>query len=116
MASLITPEQRALLLAHGTELYCNPDFDPPPIVKLFTPDAGGIWLLAALTPECPDKAFGLCDLGVGSPEIGTVSLREIERLRGRFGLPVERDAGFIGIKPLSAYARNAQRVGFIVPL
>ena len=116
MAPLIAPAQRALLLAHGTEFKRNENFDPLPVVKLFTPDAGGIWLLASLDPECPNAAFGLCDLGVGCPEMGTVSVRQIERFRGRFGLPVERDTGFVGIKPLSAYARDAQRVGFIVTL
>ena len=116
MTPLITAEQHALLLANGAEFNRNPDFDPIPVVKLFTPDAGGTWLLASLDPEDPDIAFGLCDLGMGCPEMGSVSLAELKRVRGNFGLPVERDLGFVGIKPLSAYSRDAQRVGFIVTL
>lgn len=41
-----------------------------PIVKLFTPDGNCTWLLSELDPENPLVAFGLCDLGVGFPEMG----------------------------------------------
>ena len=46
----------------------EPDFLP--VVKLFTPDAGCTWPLPELDPEDPDIAFGLCDLGIGCPELG----------------------------------------------
>ena len=42
--ALITDEQRIVLLANGRESLENPDFDPAPVVKLFTPDAGATWL------------------------------------------------------------------------
>jgi len=29
----------------------NPDFDPTPVVKLFTPDAGATWLLTEIEPD-----------------------------------------------------------------
>ena len=48
MPTLITQEQRALLLANGAEFDRNEDFDPPPVVKLFMPDGGATWLLASL--------------------------------------------------------------------
>ncbi len=35
---LITAEQRVVLLANGSTSLENPDFDPAPVVKLFTPD------------------------------------------------------------------------------
>jgi hypothetical protein len=38
--ALITDEPRVMLLANGRESLQNPDFDPAPVVKLFTPDAG----------------------------------------------------------------------------
>lgn len=114
MTPLITQEQRALLLAHGAEFNRNEDFDPPPVVKLFTPDAGATWLLASLDPESPEVAFGLCDLGVGCPEMGSVYLTEIEEVRGALGLRVERDLHFVGSKPLSAYAAEARRAGGVV--
>ena len=82
--------------------------DPPPVVKLLTPDAGANWLLTELDPADPDRAFGLCDLGLGCPELGWVSLAEIATVRGRLGLPVERDLHFVADRPLSAYAEAAQ--------
>lgn len=114
MTPLITQEQRALLLAHGAEFNRHEDFDPPPVVELFTPDAGATWLLASLDPENPEVAFGLCDLGVGCPEMGSVLLTEIEEVRGALGLRVERDLYFVGRKPLSAYAAEALSAGSVV--
>ncbi len=52
-----------------------------PVVKLFTPDASFTWLLTEIDPENQDVAFGLCDLGMGCPELGSVSLAEIAALR-----------------------------------
>ena len=52
-----------------------------PVVKLFTPDAQCTWLLTEIDPVNPDIAFGLCDLGMGCSELGTVSLSEITSLR-----------------------------------
>ena len=60
-------------------------------------------------PNGPDIAFGLCDLGVGFPELGDVSLVELANLRERIGLPVERDRHFVATKPLSAYAEETRR-------
>lgn len=85
MTTLITPEQRAQLLANGRESLQNPGFDPVPVVKLFTPDAGATWLLTEIDPDHHDHAFGLCDLGLGYPELGWVSLAELVAVRGRLG-------------------------------
>jgi DUF2958 family protein len=60
-----------------------------------------------------DIAFGLCDLGMGYPELGSVSLSEIQSLRGPGGLTIERDLHFEGIKPLSEYAVEARAKGRI---
>jgi len=89
-------------------------FDFEPVVKLFTPDAGATWLLSETDPEDPDIAHGLCDLGLGFPEIGSVRLSEIRAVRGRLGLPVERDLHFKADGPLSAYAERARAAGGIV--
>ena len=70
----------------------DPDIDFKPVVKLFTPDAQCTWLLIELGND--DIAFGLCDLGMGTPELGFVCMREIRELRGPLGLPVERDLHF----------------------
>lgn len=60
MTKLITDEQHAQLLANGRQSLEQENFDPTPVVKLFTPDAGATWLLTELDPEDHDHAFGLC--------------------------------------------------------
>ncbi len=52
----------------------------------------------------------LCDLGLGYPELGNVSISELSQLRGRLGLPVERDLGFKADKTLGEYAREALKL------
>ena len=110
---LISKEQRARLLNNGAATARGNERDPQPVVKLFTPDANGTWLLTELDPADPDLAFGLCDLGLGSPELGYVRLSELSALRGPFGLFVERDRYFAADRPISAYARDAQAAGAI---
>jgi len=114
MNALITDEQRVLLLTNGRESLQTPDFVPAPVVKLFTPDAGATWLLTEIDPDDNDHAFGLCDLGLGAPELGWVSLQELMTVRGRLGLQVERDLHFRAEKRLSAYARDARLAGRVV--
>ena len=110
---LIPAAQRAELLVNGARSAWGATIDPPPVVKLFTPDAGATWLLTELDPADPDRAFGLCDLGLGGPELGWVSLAELATVRARLGLPVERDLAFVADRPLSAYAEDAQAQGRI---
>jgi hypothetical protein len=88
-------------------------YNPPPVIKLFTPDANATWLLSEIDLHCPYIAFGLCDLGVGFPELGYVDLREIFNQRGGLGLPVERDLHFNPNKTLLDYANTARAVGYI---
>lgn len=111
---LLLEDNRRQLLENGARTAHGEQIDPYPVVKLFTPDAGATWLLTELDPEDPDIAFGLCDLGLGYPELGTVRLTEIERLRGSLRLPVERDEHFYAYGPLSAYADAARRAERII--
>lgn len=117
--TLLTESQRVALLANGKQRYdaqqVNPDvhIDFRPVAKLFTPDAGCTWLLTELDPLDPDLAFGLCDLGMGCPELGYVSLSELASVRGGLGLPIERDLHFVAHQSLSAYAADARRCGGI---
>lgn len=105
-STLLTAALRRQLLLNGHKSRSQPDFDPVPVVKLFTPDGSATWLLTELNPDNPDLAFGLCDLGLGSPELGYVSLSEIASIRGRLGLPVERDRWFSSRTPLSVLAKG----------
>lgn len=116
---LLTQDIRAKLLRNGqlnAERIADglEPIDCQPVVKLFTPDAGATWLLTELDSEDPDIAFGLCDLGLGFPELGSVRISELETVRGKLGLPVERDRFFIADKTLSAYADEASAKGRVV--
>ncbi|WP_436088155.1 DUF2958 domain-containing protein [Pararhizobium sp. LjRoot255] len=111
---LITAESRAALIANGQRFQSNPDFDPHPVVKMFTPDAAATWLIASAEPEDPDLLFGLCDRGIGFPELGSVLLSEIDSVRGRLGLRVERDLAFKADRPISSYARESMAARAIV--
>lgn len=109
---LLTQPLREQLIANGRIRRAldergedDPDFVP--VVKLFTPDAGCTWLLTELDPDEPDIGFGLCDLGLGFPELGSVSLTELQAVRGKFGLPVERDLYFSPHFTIAVYAQAA---------
>ena len=63
---LLTEAQTAQLKQNGqANAKAEGRLDFPPVVKLFTPDAGCAWLLSEVDPDDNDIAFGLCDLGVG---------------------------------------------------
>ena len=111
---LLTQSQVSKLIKNGERSRRDPNFDPHPVVKLFTPDAQCTWLLSEIDPQDPDRAFGLCDLGMGSPELGWVSLKELAAVRGQLGLPIERDRFFKARGCLSAYADNARLRGRIL--
>ncbi len=104
MKDLFTQEQREILKRNGADR--NVDKDHVPVVKLFTPNASCTWLLTELDEEDDTLAFGLCDLGMGFPELGYVSLEEITCLKEQF-IFVERDLHFKGHYPISVYARAA---------
>ena len=87
--------------------------DYQPAVKLFCPWGAGTWLLTELDPEDPDIAFGLCDLGMGFPELGRVSLMELKAVVGPGGLRIERDLYFKPEKTLQGYADEAHELGRI---
>jgi hypothetical protein len=108
--NLLPNQIREQMLANGA----NPDAPHKPVVKLFTPDANATWLLTELDPEDPDIAFGLCDLGLGCPELGYVSISELESVRGKLGLPVERDVNFSPTKSIIDYAEESRKAGAIL--
>jgi len=120
---LLTNELRAMLLANGkanAEKLADPENDDgkthdfQPVVKLFNPCGAATWLLTELDPEDPDIAFGLCDLGVGCPELGSVRVSELAAVKLMGGaLGIERDVHFKAIKKLSAYAEEARTLGRI---
>jgi hypothetical protein len=112
--NLISDDHYAQLRSNAQYAIHHARFDPFPVVKLFTPDAGATWLLTEVDLDDEDRCFGLCDLGLGFPELGYVSLRELQSARGGLGLSVERDLHFVATKTLSAYAKEARLAERIV--
>lgn len=49
--------------------------DHPLVLMLTSFTGSGAWLLSEIDPYYEDIAFGLCDPGLGTPELGTVSIR-----------------------------------------
>ena len=115
---LLTKAQRKQLLDNGRRQAAvkgTPDeIDFEPVVKLFNPCGAATWLLTEIDPDDETVAWGLCDLGMGFPEFGTVSLTELAAFRGRLGLGIERDLHFKARGPISAYIEAATKADRIV--
>lgn len=115
---LITAALAKRLLANGqaTQEAQSEQRDEPdhkPVAKLFDPGGASTWLITECDPEEPGRLFGLCDLGMGYPELGYVSLYELQTVKGKMGLPMERDLYFTASKTLSEYANEARNAGRI---
>ena len=99
---LITEEIKAKLASNKGD--ANVD---KPYLKLFSPTGAATWLITEIVDE--DTLFGLCDLGMGFPELGYVSLQELESVTLPFGLKIERDMYFTPDKTLSEYVELARQ-------
>jgi hypothetical protein len=111
--TLLTDDCRTQLIDNGAARVRGEQRDPLPVVKLYTPDAHVVWLLTEIDPADADRAYGLCDAGLGVPEFAQVRLSELESIRGPRGLPIACDPHFTAKHPLSEYARRAQADGSI---
>ena len=110
--TFLTYGQQSLMQANGAARARGEALDPLPVVKLYTLDAGAVWLLTELDAD-GDRAFGLCDAGTGSPELGHVSLSALEGVRGPRGMRIVADPHFKPRQTLSGYLADAQRDGSI---
>jgi hypothetical protein len=113
---LMPDDIRARLLANGA---VPQETNHLPVVKYFDPCGAATWIITGLMPAEaegvePHILFGLCDLGMGCPELGYVSLSELQSVRRRLSLGIERDLYFQARYPLSVYAHAAERRGRIV--
>jgi hypothetical protein len=118
VSALFTTAQREQLLDNGRRQAAvkgtSDEIDFRPVVKLFNPVGAATWLLTEIDPDDETVAWGLCDLGMGFPEFGTVSLTELADYRGRLGLGIERDFYFEARGPISAYIAAANKAERIV--
>lgn len=73
------------------------------IVKYFNPMGAGTWYICeGEQREDGDWLFfGYCDLGFGCPELGYVTLSELESIQLPFGMSIERDIFFDNPSTLS---------------
>jgi hypothetical protein len=106
---LMPDEIRRHLIANGAA----PDGDHGPVVNFLDPTGAAIWRITEMDPAAPDVLFGLCDLGLGCPELGCVRLSELRSVAGRFGLGIARDRHVRARHPLSVHARAAQAAGAV---
>ena len=85
---LLTKATKAALPAIGSREEAG--LDALARVKFFTPDAGWTWYASEF--DGTELFYGLA---VGpEPELGYFTLSELREVRGKLGLPVERDRWF----------------------
>ncbi len=100
------------MLENGRAHARNPDFNPMPIVVLLDPNGGGKSLLTDLDRDDDDIAPGLCDLGFGLPELGSVRVSELEvmhHVHRRLGIGIERHLNLRLNMTIGEYANEALR-------
>lgn len=113
-AHVLVPDRaRVALVERGRYIQRTGDDDFRPLVKLFNPSGAFTWLIVAIEPDRPSIGYGIADAGMGHPEIGSFDLDEIAGLRGRYGLPMERDLHFESHDTLAAIAERARAEGAI---
>ncbi len=83
----------------------NRDKDHPPVVLLRLSVMPCFWLLSELSPEDPDEAFGLCDLGLGFPELGYVDMRELLKFQSLVNV-----SEFKAAYPMSVFSEAAREL------
>jgi hypothetical protein len=97
----ITAEQMKQLIKNGAqEEHCKDHF---PVVRLYTAQPQMEWLLASIDPKEPNIAYGIYDLGLGSPELGYFDLNELIQN----GWVIGNDQFFKADRPISTYFAHA---------
>ena len=90
-----------------------------PLVKIISPVGTAAWLIAPMNPQDEDTLYGLCDPGLGYPELGYVQLSALQGMTvrvpsaGSVAIGLEQDPYFKPGHSLSAYAEAARQNGTI---
>ncbi|KYG77229.1 MULTISPECIES: DUF2958 domain-containing protein [Roseivirga] len=114
--SLLSKDQLAKLIENGKKIENGSDETVPPIVLLRLPNnPPSAWFLASVDPLNHDKAFGLIEIAGDRPELGYVSIKELEDLRGYKNQGVYHDVLYESADRLdiNLYARMAKDYGQI---
>lgn len=103
-------EQKLLKNWEDNQLAIEQDkntIDFKPVVKFFSPVGSATWLITEMDKE--GMMFGLCDLGMGFPELGYVHLDELKNIKFMNGaLGIERDIHWTAKHSLGTYAEIAK--------
>ena len=86
------------IIKKAPALYSQDGKDPKDVnivAKFFTPWGKWSWFMTELDPETGD-AFGFVDGQFPEIELGYFNINELAKIRGQFGLGVERDISFTG--------------------
>ncbi|PKK37460.1 hypothetical protein BWI96_06215 [Siphonobacter sp. SORGH_AS_0500] len=106
MSELLSKDLKEQMLINSQDHLDGNDVDRIPMIQLLTRFGRATWILTELNPR--DSAFGLYDLGLGSPELGYVSISEIESVTNLGMLAIEIDTHFKSEYPLSVYTEAAR--------
>ena len=111
VSTLITKTQERQLLSNHAKAELTGE-STAPVVKWFS--NYGRWIFSEYDGQ--DRLFGLCDLGIGMPEAGWVSISELIGVHAENNMLLERDLYWRKVSGtnLSDYARAARREGHIV--
>jgi len=103
--TILTDDQKAKLLANGR---VSAERGGPqnhwPVIKLFVPNTRCVWLVTEIDPADQSVGFGLCDLGQGTPEMGSIDLAELVDPADPLAKP---DPKFQAQHPLFVYFKAA---------
>ncbi len=93
---------------HGQDQRRTVSHDPLPVLRLHAQIGPAEWLITERSTEEPDILFGLADLGMGFPELGYMSLQELESIRISGAFRIVREVGYTATFPLSVYVQAAR--------
>jgi hypothetical protein len=111
MSKMISEDIRTIMIQNAFEVQNELGKDHAPVVKLYSQYGRAIWLLSELDPV-NNIAYGICDLGQGTPELSYVSIEHLESIKhARLRVPmVEMDPTFKAQYPMSVYLEAARIV------
>lgn len=111
---LLTKELKTKLLAKGRAnadaVRAGREPSDAPICKFFNPTGAATWLVCSMD-EDEDTLWVIADLGMDCVEFGTASLAELQAIKGRFGLGIERDLYWKPSKTFAEYLTLSSLAG-----
>lgn len=111
MAIKLTAPQRKKLKANWKALTDESEDDVMPVAKLFVTVGAARWLLVAMDPNDETVVEGICDLGSGFVEYGSIDLAKLAEFRDAFDLGVQVDKFWKPKARVEAYLEDGIETG-----